>query len=547
MTTVSNSSNAVMRAIGGPGIMFKRRDEVEIARADISRCYELHTKGYWPVMCRRFLKELMVNKEPHFIVGEQTHTTSQLNPTFRQIVRNYWMPFMHEVMDEIIVAGFVAIRFPKLPGTGDRIPKVLKSADYGRSHVVSVRHEPKTSSNVYTVYRVKKITGDQTTLTDFELDRTSYVLANFNWEPTTLGRVQSIAASLLPWEDWMVKNQQFNMMAEYNLARPAIVTEMDSTAKQQSTGTERTDYYAEYDHLTSNSDAGLFVREQASPYVKAFKKLVDGDTGVQTGWFPPNSRELYMVQQHVRNVVPLPPGHHVARQQLATRNPQYENYVRMYEETISAGYGIPRTLIVQDSAMRASGNTQLVNQTLRHTVMMWTDIFSTIYTEVYRKLYAASDVSFVLNNLPRKGLKALTPKDLFDLTAAVQDVRVTIPVPPTASIEELQQLYIQGIITWKEYHAALRGLVGMPSTDPTKEPTKKQFQEMLMMIQGVWPKEQGESGSNSSGGSSSGKSSSSSSSSSGASKSSSNSGSSSGSSSTGSGLSSSASTSNLSV
>ena len=379
-------------------------------------------------------------------------------------MRKYWIPFQTNVYDEIMTAGFVVVRLHRIE-TGDMVPVALSSQQLGKTHYVTTTVDPNTTQTRFRVYRlVNKRTGKR--LDKPTLDKKAHVLGGFGWDPTPEGQIRSLVTNLMDVEIFHTRLQQLRFIGEHNITLPPLVTETDKDSARIESS--EIDHYADMDRHRARNE-GAFRRRTHDPQSTAFAQRLKQ---VKEPWLPQSSG-IEARAPFQDNYFDLPHGHRVARQQLPSRNAQYINEEKNYQEQVSAVYGIPRGILVQDAAGYKTDVKELTH-VIRRTMTMWTNIISKILTNVYRCIYHPEDCNFMLGIIP-KNKKPMSEEELFAIAEKIAAVQVIIAMPPMADLQQMMTLYLMGSATWAELHDAMRTSAGLSPSRPPPEPSKQKL------------------------------------------------------------------------
>lgn len=419
----------------------------------------VHHKGVWPSMCRQMLVKLMASKDPEFSFGGDHTKIRRPSPRFKEILDQFWKPFVLNCMDELMIVGLVLVKFKKV-GEGDMVPVVISSEHFGDLYTVYVRYDPVAMQNVYEVYRNFGRDGRYATP---KLDRKAIVLHNFGWDPGSRGEFHTHASRAEPLETYMSHILQMSYVAEYNLARPTIVTETTLNAPQRFNVEEGVYIDRDGEHRTPDV---LYRQTVEDPRYIEFDQAV---SGAVTRWRPNDEHRFEPVPTLLNNVTPLPPNHSVSQIPQPVRNPHFKDILHDYMVKTSAVYGIPYSMISQDTGMRAASSADLVHEELRHTIAFWSVILSKIYTNVYNYLYMTEHWNMSLGKTLKRGTP-MTKDDLFAAVDRKAEATVSIPMPPMIPLADMHELKERGLMAWDEYYNWARLAAGLPQRPAPPEP-----------------------------------------------------------------------------
>lgn len=444
---------------------FIDEDEVPLNVFMVHLARYVHYRGFWPGLCRRRLQGLL-DKPLQFVRGSTPVPSTSVSEQFRAIIDKHWKRFGSDVIDEIMAVGIVATRRVRI-ATGDDVPTVISSEGIGKTHQITVRFDVNKNQNVYRVYRSRATKPGQDTT--WKIDHQAVVLSDFGNEPLLNGEIRSIAWAAVNWELYWQNMLRFSHEAEFILMRPTLVEQQpeqgglaDDTARfgryGEAIGVDVTDQRGQYERSGLPLDKARLQRDVNDP---------------TPGWTPQKSELLLSQTQFFRNVLTLPPGSTLARQQLPVRNTALPEIARMYESAVSALYGVPRSQLVQDmSSATRTASSEMSNEGLRHTVMHLSSKLAKAYTWAYNDIYGEDELERSLQRVTRlsKDARPMTQEEIFTKAIDGARVRVVLSIPPTVTQGELFFLHTQGIIEWEEYHDSLRTLGGFTGRQAPEKP-----------------------------------------------------------------------------
>jgi hypothetical protein len=428
----------------------RKTNENRLDVATIHKLRDLHLHSHWPSLCRRMMIDELMQQDPRFEINGREFATHEVSPLYQELIRKYYMAFFLDAYDEIMLAGVVFLRIIKAP-SGDRVPLVLSSAHFGTTYDVFVHHEGE--KNLYRVVKLRNKNGE--TITPKTI-RDVIPVDHFGVAPSADGRLNSRLLSLLDSEIFYQHLVRMTLQAEYTLSNPPLVTETRPDAPTSVPMDERRDSYYQDDEYNDELQRGIYSRDQSS-----WRQVRDHfEMAYQFMGKPVVNAELGRFTNPLENNVrPLPYGHSIASQALPSRNPNLPELLREYELKVSATYGIPRALVVQDVSLRTAGAFDLVQAALRSTLTYWNNIGGQLLTAVYRCIYYPEDCNWIAQVLPERG-NGMTEAELYETASQIADVKILIPLGPHGTIESNRVLYEEGVITWDEYVMSARATNG---------------------------------------------------------------------------------------
>lgn len=421
---------------------------------------DLHFRSHWPSLCRRMMADELMQQDPRFEINGREFATHEVSPLFQSLIRKYYMTFFMDCYDEIMIAGVVFLRIVKSP-SGDRVPLVLSSAHFGTMYDVWIRNTGGKNT-----YRVVKLQNSKNELITPKTMRDVIPIDHFGTAPGHSGEINSRLVSIIDAEVYYQYMMRMSLQAEYTLSNPPVITETRPEAPGAlPMGEREIDYFldGEFEH---EQQKGLYRRDQA-----ALKHVKDHfDMSYKFVETPKIHSQMGVFNNPLENNVrPLPHGHTVTSQVLPSRNTLMEEVTRTYEVQISATYGVPRALVVQDTSIRTAGAFDLVETALRSTLTYWNNIGGQLMTAVYLCIYYPEDCNWVAGITPSNG-KPMTKEELFESVSKIADVKIVIPLGPHGTIEENRLLYEQGVILWDEYVMSARARNGFGALQMPEPP-----------------------------------------------------------------------------
>lgn len=460
--------NGHFHAPGGtPGEKHKK-NEFLLDVNTIRMARDIHFRSHWPAMCRRMMVDELIKQNPRFVMNGREFSTHEVSPLFRELIRQYYMTFFLDAYDEIMLTGVVFMRIIKA-STGDSVPTVLSSEHFGRMYNVWVRNTGGKNQ-----YRVEKIMNSKGDPIRPKTMRDVIPVDHFGAAPSMDGKLNSVVASLIDTEIYFQNITRLSLQAEYTLSNPPVVTETTQDAPLSVPLDERSMDVYENNEAAQEQQRGIYDRNRLA--LKNTKDHFDMSFSLVKAPRVPAELGQFHDSMH-NNVRVIPYGQKVAQHVLPVRNARLEDMTRNYEVKISAAYGIPRALVVQDNSVRTAGAFDLVETALRSTLTQWNNIGGQLLTSVYLCIYYPEDCNFIAKILPGTG-EGMTEDQLYSAVSEIADVQVIIPLGPHGTVDENVNLFDHGIITWDELVMSARSRHGfgpLVMPEPAKEspaPTK---------------------------------------------------------------------------
>jgi hypothetical protein len=438
-----------------------RYTRVDPAVVALLRC--LHFETHWPAACRKTMLEMLFKEELRFNYGGTEVFANEVQPLFRELISGYFVPFLQDCYDELMILGVVIVRI--VPGpTGDLVPVVVASDALGKFYDLRVYRNVNSGKPIYRVFRLVNKKGYQ--LPEPKEDKSAFVFNTLLKGPSVDGVVQSPVASLAAIQrahDIMV---QCNTVADFNLSDPTVVTETDASSALVDAPQ---DMYAPGD-AAADLD-GPYAQDHANQ--KHTLRHINSAMDSSNIWFP-TGEGFELKKQIQNNVVPLPIGHRVVTgMPQPVRRPDMERMNNQYEYAVSVVYGVPRGFMVQDVSFKTAGASDILEAGLRHSLMLWASRLSLVMTAVMRCAYFPNDCNHLFGVFARLFGKDPQSLDrLLTIAGTITDIRATLPVSPAVDLEELTMLYDRGVVSWEEYVVQSRTMKGLITTTIPPEPPK---------------------------------------------------------------------------
>lgn len=441
----------------------QREQYARVDPAVVAALRRIHFETHWPAACRKTMLEMLFKEELRFTFGGKEVYASEVTPFFRELIRGYFVPFLQDCYDELMVLGVVMVRI--VPGpTGDLVPVVVSSAALGRQYDLRIYTNINTGGPIYKVFRlVDKRTGMPLQMP--KEDKTAFVFNTMLKGPSVHGTVQSPLSTLAQTQvahDVMV---QCNMMADYNLSDPTVVTETDATSALVDAPQ---DMYAPGDAAADLE--GPYAQDRANQTHTL--RHINSSMNNEHIWFPTGER-LLLKKQIQNNVVPLPIGHRVVTgMPQPVRRPDMERMHNQYEYAVSVVYGVPRGFMVQDVSFKTAGASDILEAGLRHSLMLWASRMSQVMTAVMRCAYFPDECNYLFGQLASHSDGVTPLEELLATAGQISDIQATLPVSPAVDLEELTFLYDRGVVTWEEFVVQSRTMKGLVTTIIPPEPPR---------------------------------------------------------------------------
>lgn len=425
----------------------------------------LHFESHWPSLCRKTMLEMLFKEELKFTMNKKDIYTSEVTPLFRELLRGYYIPFLQDCYDELMILGIVVVKIIKGP-TNDLIPEVVSSQVFGKYYELRIYSSYETGQPIYKVYKlISKKTGQP--LGEPKEDKSAFVFNTLLKGPDIDGVIQSPTAALMSVQMQYDLMMQCNMLADYNLSDPTILTETQANAANLSAMESGTPMYAPDDPIADLQG----VREQDSANRTHVLGHINAQMDSPDIWYPDGTWRL---KKHIHNnVVAVPIGHKIVHgAPLPQRRNDLEHRVRNYENDVCAAYGIDRGFLVQETSFKTAGASEVLESRIRMSLILWSARLSEIMTSTLRCIYYNDDCNYLFGKLKAQNKDNLPIETLLNKAKQLADVQVILPVSPAVDLQEISMLYDRGVVTWEEYVIQSRTMKGLVTTTIPPEPPK---------------------------------------------------------------------------
>jgi hypothetical protein len=409
-------------------------------------CKSIYLNNPVAASCRRLLLAHIMNCGPEFYwKGKPLAIT----PEFGSIIQSFWVPFCRDVVDEIIVAGFVPVMLVKVNGGQEIVPRVLKGT-MGRDYNIMVRN----TGGILTYFCVRLVSRTTGKPITPKIDRKVTILTGFGFDPSCDGKLTSIMNSIIEQDNFISKMYSYTLKAEYNRSNPQLITETQPESAGLGKDDLMYDYYGDWDKNKYKEEAKY--RRNSDEIAQIVQMQMQAKREMR------DEMEMAIAKQTDANIYPLPVGHKLAKQMLPQARSDWVEMNRHNEWLICAAMGVPRSLLIADVGTRNDGSARSVQEGFNDTVNQWKNHLSDILTEVYRSIADEEDRLFAIGMYDKNELLAMDESKLEEL---VNEPRVTVgfPMIPHETMDGLLQKYALGIISWEMFVQLSKAISGYPS------------------------------------------------------------------------------------
>ena len=419
----------------------------------IKNMHQIFCGDNFVYMCRNLLKNKVLENDLE--ICTKTKKSNQCFPSEieKQELNTHWLPIAEDAMDMILCIGLVPIRFTK-DKNNNQIPYVPAVGTYD----IHVKTLP-TGQSYYELYDKHQ---------SMEEVKDAIIFSGFGSNPRMDGTLTSIVYNLRPLMDFVAELHDCAISAEKIRSNPPVVVERKETtgSNENKEGVDY-DYYADSDALKNNLHAqyqrdDVSVR-QLQNQKRLFAAQLDGSRNIENAF------------NALGNLTPLPHSYRVGTTLQPNARTDFVSVNKLAQETICAAMGVPRSMMINDSVVRA--DVEGTHSTFKQTLIYWKKALTKILTVLYR-LVNFEKFGKQMTDITKKKRKHA------ELESVVDDnlPHITIPVTPYVSNIELKDLYLQNIISWDTYcHYMLRN-ASLPLSDMAskEDPWSKEDKKMML-------------------------------------------------------------------
>jgi hypothetical protein len=172
-------------------------------------------------------------------------------------------------------------------------------------------------------------------------------------------------------------------------------------------------------------------------------------------------------------LITLPAGQKIHQARLSNGNIDVPEANQIYEKRVCAILGIPRSMMFNDSAVKA--DVVGTHAIFRRTILHWSGLLGRVLTEVH------SRIPNMTASKRLKRSKKMSSEELYDIKES-EGVTVSFPIGLFGtSREQLFELYQKKMIDYEQYSRYSLKLAGLPSEamrhslDPLNDTEKKRL------------------------------------------------------------------------
>ena len=421
----------------------ERRQTIDANEAN--QIYQLYRRDPVVFMCRQLIVSLILSNG---ITVEQNKSRHEMTPEFKRMFDLHWIPFTRDLLDAFFMFGFcpwlpvhrtTAVegkrtkRRKKQPSETLTVPIVPTFGTYDIQCVVDSEY----SQRLEFVPRNILPTGVNT------VDERVGILVSSDGDPWWRdGSHRSLLATLLPKYRIMQHLFRGTLLADHIRSHPPLITQ-NAPDKSRINDALTEEPFGDPVDILNDIEEMRYARNDSDMRVLKQKRRLASEanqSGTQDILDPFGGTQgvvLGRKQAFEDNLFHLPDGTQVAP---SPNVPPIRNDLMDIEReraSIVCGcFGVPQSLLLAGSSHKNGGGASEA------------DIAQLMRT-----------VGAVSTNLTR----ALT--DVYNTIYPEEDVTISLPVVPLATIEHLTSLYSEGIISKETQGCHMLRAAGLPATD----------------------------------------------------------------------------------
>jgi hypothetical protein len=355
-----------------------------------------------------------------YISGE---TVLETNEEYSEIFRVYWRAMGDRALEWIYVCGLVPVC--KRLYDGVVIPYVMDHQEG------TICYDLKT--NKYTWYPAGSFTVDNTVI----------VMSNFKCSPDSDGNINSVISSLIipiNMETTLIDSLSRAIRTSSN--PPYVYQDDPQTEKAPNSVLATGSYYAiplEESRNIANREREMESRRMEEEFASnsIFNTRKKADLAASLGV----SVER-LIQPWENNILRLPFAKKLVPAPIPTPFTGTHEMLEMIKQRFYNSFQVPETIL---SAQSQGANDTSSMLQFRHTIQREKQKLEDVYTTMYGLIYDEEDKKTDEENFEKNKIK------------------IRLPLQPFMTLEELQQLRLNMVITQEEFITCARDLMNLPA------------------------------------------------------------------------------------
>jgi len=425
------------------------KDERQLDREGLEQIWQYYRKDALLCTCKEVLRRQLFSEGIDFCVGHCSKKRKRSSTLVQQeLIDDYWMPFALDALDCLLVMGVVPVAL--LEVNGSLLPVVPPFGTYTLSRVF----DSETMTMGFEAKPATALPGSS----EIEL----FVLGNYGYDPTYDCSLSSLVSCICSEVSYL-KTARLQAMVRGELCNhPVLFAQSDPQKVDSETGLS-VDFWANTEDGTLRSNPESTFRrnrEEQSIYATQRRVYDAARRGRAIGVSPANAKP---------NLITLPPGQKIHQARLSNGNIDVTAATKIYEQTACAVLGIPRSMLVNDSAVKA--DVEGTHSMFRRTVLHWSRLLGRVLSEVHSRIPNDAASNKVTSKMSREELYTLKEKE---------GVSVSFPIGLFGTeAGQIFDLYSKGMLSYENYAKYSLKLAGIPeealetTSDPLSEEEKK--------------------------------------------------------------------------
>ena len=391
-------------------------------------------------MCRQLIVSSVLSGGIQCLKGGKDAT-----PDFQDILDQYWMPFARDVLDSFFMFGFAVCSVAtKSQRVGQRkkakveVPVVPPFGQY----TMEVRMDTETYEQTLHFVPLRSTIGADLDTRD---DASKTVLLCDDGMPNVSdGAYRSRVSTLLEPYRFVQRMRNYAVQAEHIRSHPPLITQ-DNPDKRPVNETLSEEAFADPSELfheneerryrknASTMNAMLNQQRMASELNRAPDVIQDG--------LPHDPHTVSLTQSYHDNTFHLPDGTQIATQApMPQCRTDLAELDRLRIDKVCGTFGVPKSLVGFGTGAR-QGAQEVEYRMLMRTVEAHAAVLARTLHQVYNQLYGSED-----------------------------SVEFSLPFMPLTSIDHIQQIFHEGVISKETQGKYLLRACGLPLMDLAIQP-----------------------------------------------------------------------------
>lgn len=418
-----------------------------------------------PAMCRKLMMEILFRQGLVVVIDREVQSAEDTSTFFQELLVQYYEPALQKAFDEFMIMGLCIVQIVK-SATGQHVPAVISSEGLGKVFELRIYMDTRTGDPFYQVYWLLDKQGKR--LNKPKKAKHSFVFNSIFKGPTVEGELQS-PLSALAWSEFHYEEMlECDRVANFNLSDPTVLTISANTDGGVASIDIGTPSYSQRDVLADLR--GVYAHDQANA-IHMEDQLKKQRTGRE--WFPTGR---HLLHRHLDdNVKTLPMGTTVASgiPQPRLRADLMEQ-INLYYSKCAAVFGLDRRYIFPDgSNFKTSDSSTLLRDRMEMTQRFWSKCLSQVATKVAVHNYKKDQCNILFDHI-QEVAPDIDFETLIKRVDVLTDIKIVLPISTATTLEEMQMMYSQGLLSWDEYFTQGRNQGGFLPRSVPPEPVREE-------------------------------------------------------------------------